>query len=166
MSVSVLNPCCSAKRVSIWCRSPAKSAASSPPVPARSSTITSLSSAGIALDHGEPQLLLDPGKRGSGLRELLLRERAHLGVAVGRELGRLVLLGRELAPPARQVRRAREPLVLARHLGVAALVREHGRVAQLGLELGIAALDLCHQRFHPANSRVRPSWRMTLTESE
>ncbi len=108
----------------------------------------------VALDHREPQLLLDLGERRAGLGDLLLGERAHLGVAVGRQLGRLVLLGRELAPPARQLRRAGEPLVLARHLGVAALVGEHGRIAQLGLELGVAALDLCHQRFHPANSRV------------
>ena len=111
---------------------------------------------GIALDHGEPQILLDPGKRRSRLRELLLRERAHLGIAVGRELGRLVLLGRELAPPARELCRAREPLVLARHLRVAALVREHGRVAQLSLELGMATLDLCNQRFH---RRIRRSGR-------
>ena len=107
----------------------------------------------VALDHGEPQLLLDLRERRAGLGDLLLGERAHLGVAVGRELGRLVLLGRELAPPAGQLGRAGEPLVLARHLGVAALVCEHGRVAQLGLELGVATLDLCHQRFHPANSR-------------
>ena len=117
-------------------------------MPARSSTITSLSSAGSRSSIASAELLLEPGKRRSRLGELLLRERAHLLVAVGRELGRLGLLGRELAPPAREVCRAREPLVLARDLGVAALVREHGRVAQLGLELGMATLDLCDQRFH------------------
>ena len=34
----------------------------------------------------------------------------------------------------------REPLVLTRDAGVAALVGEHGRIAQLGLQLGEAAL--------------------------
>src|SRR5205807_2620714 len=80
--------------------------------------------------------------------QLLLRQRSDLLVAVGQQLGRFLLLRGQRAPSLRQLVRARQLLVAAGHLGVALLVGDQLGVAELPLDLGEAALDLCNERFH------------------
>ncbi len=121
-------------------RSPANSAASSPPAPARISTSTFLSSLGsrstIARRISSASSSSRAGRVGDDALELgvvgVLGD--HLAGA-GEVVGERRVLGRELAGGL-------QGPVLAPDLGVALAVGDHVRVRHLTLELGEAILDL------------------------
>ena len=128
-------------------RSPANSAASSPPVPARISTITSLSSFGSAGEHAGADLLAELVEQPAALAELLLGELAELVVAVAIAVAGQDLLGSgdvplRLAVARHQLVGLGELGVAARRRGVARPVAEHVGVGELPGELVVAAFDL------------------------
>ena len=98
----------------------------------------------VALDHREPDLLLELGEAGArGLEHL-----AQLGVlaALGEQLLRAGGVVLRAAPLLGQLRGGRELVVQAPGLGEALAVPDHLGVRHLRLRLGVARLDLLDER--------------------
>ena len=111
----------------------------------------------VALDHREPDLLLELG----AARPRRLEHLAQLGIlaVLGQQLlrARGVVLG--AAPLLGQPRGRRELVVQPPRLGVAQPVADHRGVRELRLGLGVARLDLLHERLASSASEHRRGGR-------
>jgi hypothetical protein len=98
---------------------------------------------GVALDHGEPDLLLEALDPLAGVVELL----PHLGIlALGEQLLGALGVGRGEPPRLGQLGGRLELAVLAARVGVALAVPDHLGVRHLRLYVREAGLDLLDQR--------------------
>ena len=123
-------------------RSDANSAASSPPVPARISTIAFLSSAGSRGSSASPQLAVEPLEAGREPLLLLAAELALLVVGGAQQRARVVerLAGFEVAPA--ELDDGLQPRALARERGQPPVVGGDIGVAEQPRQLGEPRLDL------------------------
>src|ERR1700712_4017990 len=136
--------------------SPAKSAASSPPAPARISTITSRSSSGSGSSIAARSSSSIGGQPPPGGRPpLALEVGLHLGVGLARGKHGLRVLERraQLAPALREGMRRRQPLVTTAELAQLDEIALEIGVGETPLDLGVGILDLYDQRFHEQELR-------------
>ena len=137
-----MNPRRSAYRVSIRYRSPAQIAGL---VAARARTDLDdhvLLVVRVALDHREPDLLLELGEPRLRGREQLARLRV---LPLGEQLARALGVARRAPPLLRELVRRLERVVLAPDLRVPLAVRDHLGVRHLPLEIREAALYLADE---------------------
>ena len=154
--ISTFQPRRSLNRVYMRNRSAANSAASSPPVPARISTMASRSFRGSGGTSRSPSWAVQPVDLRTQPLHVVPRQLGQFGVLVGEQLARLGQLGVEAGEPVVGLTNGFEPGVLATEL------LEPGRVPR-GLGVGQLVGDLLRPRerlaesgLHAVSSRPSP----------
>ena len=128
--ISMRQPCRSQKRVYMRCRSAANSAASSPPVPARISTIAARSSSGSRGSRSGVILRLELRDGRLETRQLGARFGGHLGVVNGNELAHLHELVFAFLQLGRHFDHRHQPAVLSAELREFSRIAEPARVGE------------------------------------